>query len=332
MVLADQTSVVNSALNAINRQLTAALVVWHKRLGMRVVFTALMLAVIAGGGVFLNGTTFAHPKSEWLQVCLAAAILATVASLITAAMLYPLLRQGDLWLIDMAASLAGDSIDRLFMLGKLTELRSRETAGHNLRVTFYTLKFAEALGLSPEAAACATKGALVHDIGKFAVPDRILRKSGPLTAEERQEIEAHVPAGMAILMQSRFFNDALKVVAYHHEYFDGKGYPHGLQGESIPLEARIFALIDVFDALTSPRVYKQAIGIEEALATMSKGRGSHFDPILFDRFVELAPRLASQLPTDENVLIAMLTDHLTPYLDIFLLGRKLLNQKILSSQ
>lgn len=107
------------------------------------------------------------------------------------------------------------------------------------------------------------------------------------------------------------------------DQFDGIGYPRGLQGEAIPLAARIFALIDVFDALTSVRVYKPAISLEEALATMAQGRGAHFDPMLFDRFVELAPRLANQLPADENTLLAMLANRLTPYLDIFLLGRNL---------
>jgi HD-GYP domain-containing protein (c-di-GMP phosphodiesterase class II) len=104
-------------------------------------------------------------------------------------------------------------------------------------------------------------------------------------------------------------------VAAHHEQYDGKGYPLGMTAEAIPREARLFALVDVFDALTSARAYKPAYSVEQALATMANGRGSHFDPDMFDRFAQLAPSLAAQLPADGVSLTRLLMDRLSPYLD-----------------
>jgi putative nucleotidyltransferase with HDIG domain len=210
------------------------------------------------------------------------------------------------------------------MLGKLTELRDENTAGHNKRVTFYMVLFAEALGLSPEEVVRVAKSAFLHDIGKLVVPDRVLDKPGALTPEERVEMENHVLRGAEIVMESQLLSGAAPIVAAHHEHFDGSGYPKGLKGEDIPREARMFALVDVFDALTSPRVYKAALTIEESLNTMAGGRGSHFDPVLFDRFVELAPSFAKQLPKEEGALTTMLMRRLFPYLDCFLLGQSLI--------
>jgi putative nucleotidyltransferase with HDIG domain len=244
-----------------------------------------------------------------------AAGLAVTVSIITAAALYAVLRQREDWLLRAASTISHDNIDVLSLLGKLTELRDGETAGHNLRVTTYTLLFAEALGLPPKEIVRATKGALMHDVGKLAVSDRILGKPGPLTPEERVEMAEHVRFGLEIVGQSHILQEAASVVGNHHERYDGKGYPLGLSGEAIPREARLFALVDVFDALTSSRVYKPAFGIEAALATMASGRGSHFDPALFDRFKEMAPELAWRLPRDEAALTALLMDRLLPYLE-----------------
>jgi hypothetical protein len=128
-------------------------------------------------------------------------------------------------------------------------------------------------------------------------------------------MKQHVGYGLEIVSQSHFLQEAALVVGTHHEHYDGTGYPLGLKCEAIPREGRLFALVDVFDALTSARVYKPAIGVDEALATMAGGRGSHFDPALFDRFREMAPDLARRLPNDEAALTALLMDRLLPYLE-----------------
>ncbi|HEX8961726.1 MAG TPA: HD domain-containing phosphohydrolase, partial [Rhodocyclaceae bacterium] len=137
------------------------------------------------------------------------------------------------------------------------------------------------------------------------------------TQEERTAMEKHVRYGLGIVSQSHALQEATAVVGGHHEHYDGKGYPSGLKGEAIPREARLFALVDVFDALVSERVYKPALRVEEALATMAAGRGAHFDPVLFDRFVRLASGFVRQLPRDEASLTALLMDRLLPYLDRF---------------
>ena len=172
-----------------------------------------------------------------------------------------------------------------------------------------------------------SSGALLYDIGKLVIPDRVIGKSGTLTHEERKEMEKHVIRGLEIVDESELLNAAVNVVGFHHERYDGGGYPHGTQGEKIPLEARLFALIDVFDALTASRSYKPAFTVAEALDVMAKGRGSHFDPYLFDRFIEMAPNLDRKLPREESELKAMLLAELTPYLDVseisYLRGRLL---------
>jgi len=248
-------------------------------------------------------------------------MLAVAASAMGAAALYPVLHQRERWLLRAISTISHDNIDLLLVLSKLTELRNGETAGHSLRVTIYTLLFAEALGLPPERIAKIAKGALLHDVGKLAVPDNILNKPEVLTPDEFAEMTKHVHYGLEIIAQSVILQDAAPVVAAHHERYEGAGYPFGLAGEAIPYEARLFALVDVFDALTSTRVYKPAFSIEEALATMAEGRGSQFDPALFDRFVELAPDFARQLPQDEPALAARLMDQLIPYFKLFVLER-----------
>jgi putative nucleotidyltransferase with HDIG domain len=252
-----------------------------------------------------------------------AALVATTASIATGLGLYPVLRRRDRLLRRAVLAITASHYDLIAVLGKLTELRGGDTAGHNLRVTLYALLFAESLALPPEAVVRTVKGALLHDVGKLVVPDSVLRKPGPLTPEERAEMATHVVRGAAVVRQSRFLCEAVPIVAAHHEHFDGSGYPHGLKGDAIPREARLLALIDVFDALTSPRVYKPALGLAEALATMAAERGSHFDPELFDRFAAIAPGLLETVPADEAAQRAMLMQRMRPYLDRALLGQPL---------
>ena len=208
------------------------------------------------------------------------------------------------------------NVELLSLLGKLTELRGGDTAGHALRVTVYTILFSRALNLPLDVFLRAVEGALLHDVGKLVIPDRVIRKTGALTQEERREMEMHVLRGLEIIELSEMLSGATNVVGYHHEHYDGSGYPHGVQGEEIPLEARVFALIDVFDALTSSRAYKPAFTVAEALDTMTRERGSHFDPYLFDRFLEHAPAFAGRLAREESDLKAFLLGQLAPYLDV----------------
>jgi HD-GYP domain-containing protein (c-di-GMP phosphodiesterase class II) len=128
---------------------------------------------------------------------------------------------------------------------------------------------------------------MLHDIGKIGVPDQILNKPGILTPDERAEIEKHPDMGWEIVRQSPSLQGALKVIRYHHERIDGTGYPDHLAGNDIPLEARIAAVADVWDALTSDRAYRPAFAMDQALDVMMAARGSHFDPEPLDALLEL---------------------------------------------
>lgn len=312
--LSQQPSPAALATSWLERRMESVIATAQKRLRGRMMLTTLAAASMSGIGVFSYSSA---SGSAVMGGALEAAALTTAVSALTAAALYPILRLRNRWMGSATSTISRDNIDLLAVLGKLTELRDGETAGHNLRVTAYALLFAEALGLQPDEIVRATKGALLHDVGKLAIPDRILGKPGPLTTEERVEMSKHVGYGLEIVSQSHALQEATAVVGGHHEHYDGKGYPLGLKGEAIPREARLFALVDVFDALTSARVYKSALRVEEALAMMAAERGSHFDPDLFQRFARLAPGFVRQLPRDEASLTALLMDRLLPYLDRF---------------
>jgi len=304
----------------LDHQLVAVLANVRQRLRKHVIQTSLGTAFVSGICAF-SLSSLGSIGAWQISGAIGASMLAVAASVMSAAALYPVLRQRERWLLRAVSTITHDNVDLLSVLGKLTELRSGETAGHNLRVTVSTLLFAEALKLPPEEVLRTVKGALLHDVGKLAVPDRILGSPGRLTPDERKEMAKHVRYGLEIISQSQVLQDAAPVVSAHHERYDGTGYPSGLKGEAIPHEARLFALVDVFDALTSSRVYKPAYGVDEALAMMATGRGSHFDPALFDRFVELAPDFAQGLPQDEATLAVLLMDRILPYFELFVLKR-----------
>lgn len=172
-------------------------------------------------------------------------------------------------------------------LGVALEYRDLETAGHTERVTRLALRLAEALGLGEPALTHLRWGAYLHDLGKLAIPDAILKKPGKFTPEEWEQMKTHVTLGEAIARRLGFLPpEVLEVIRHHHERWDGGGYPDGLEGVDIPLLARIFALADIYDALTSERPYKRAWSPEEALAELERGAGRHFDPELAQIFVE----------------------------------------------
>lgn len=164
------------------------------------------------------------------------------------------------------------------------DLRDRETEGHSLRVTGMTLRLAEAAGLPEDDIARVRRGALLHDIGKMGVPDSILLKPGPLNADELAVMRQHPLHAYNMLAPIAYLRPALDIPYSHHERWDGTGYPNRLQGDQIPFAARLFAVIDVWDALTSDRPYRPAWSIEQSLAYLREQRGRHFDPLAVDLF------------------------------------------------
>lgn len=167
---------------------------------------------------------------------------------------------------------------------KALELRDHDTEGHSQRVTGLTLQLTREMGLDESQLSNIKRGALLHDIGKMAIPDYILQKKGRLTEEEWDKIKRHPEYAKQMLQDIHFLQDAVDIPIYHHERWDGSGYPQGLKGENIPLAARIFAVVDVWDALTSDRPYRKAWSEEAAYQHILKQSGSHFDPRVVSAF------------------------------------------------
>ncbi len=167
------------------------------------------------------------------------------------------------------------------------DLKDEETAGHSKRVTEMTVRLARQLGVPNDEVVHIQRGALLHDIGKMGIPDEILLKRGPLTDEEFEIMRQHPVYAYELLSPIEFLRPALHIPYSHHEKWDGSGYPQGLQGEQIPLAARIFAVVDVFDALTSDRPYRAAWPVGRAREFILEGKGTHFDPAVVDAFFEL---------------------------------------------
>jgi len=161
-------------------------------------------------------------------------------------------------------------------LSNAVEARDAYTGQHAERVAAYGMRIGRAVGLEVDPQ--TEFGFLLHDVGKVAVPDSILFKTGKLTAEEYALIERHPVIGSEILREVEFLAEAVQVVRHHHERWDGTGYPDGLRGEEIPLSARVFAVADALDALTTDRPYRPAVGFPEARAEIARGAGTQFDP------------------------------------------------------
>ncbi len=170
---------------------------------------------------------------------------------------------------------------------KALELRDEETEGHTQRVTELTLELARAMGIEEGNLTNIRRGALLHDIGKIGIPDSILLKPGPLDQAERKMIEKHPVFAREMLKKIEFLYPAMEIPSFHHERWDGKGYPAGLVGQEIPIAARIFAVIDVWDALTSDRPYRKAMPYEKAFAIIINDSGTHFDPEVVTAFSKL---------------------------------------------
>jgi HD-GYP domain-containing protein (c-di-GMP phosphodiesterase class II) len=170
---------------------------------------------------------------------------------------------------------------------KALELRDRETVGHAHRVIEMTLRVADRIGLRGETMQHIRRGALLHDIGKMGIPDSILLKPGPLTPAEWEIMRQHPVHAHEMLKTIDYLSPALEIPYCHHERWDGKGYPQGLMGNSIPLSARIFAVVDVWDALTSNRPYRYAWPEHQALEYISRESGRHFDPDVVKAFFGL---------------------------------------------
>lgn len=219
-----------------------------------------------------------HPDQEWLDFAEALAGQAVIA-IENAEMLEHMQRSNRELLQAYDSTIEGWS--------RALDYRDKETEGHSRRVTDLTVKIAKSIGISHEKLAHMRRGALLHDIGKLGVPDNILLKPGKLTDEEFEAIKKHTEIAFRVLSPIEFLRPALDIPYWHHEKWDGSGYPHGLKGEEIPLAARIFAVVDVWDALRSDRPYRAAWPVKKVIDYMKSESGKHFDPVILNIFVEL---------------------------------------------
>jgi response regulator RpfG family c-di-GMP phosphodiesterase len=166
------------------------------------------------------------------------------------------------------------------------EIRDRETQGHTQRVTQMTMRMARLMNFTEEQLCHIRRGALLHDIGKLGIPDEILHKPGPLTEQELNIMRTHTQIAHNLLSPIEYLKPALNIPSYHHEKWDGTGYPHKLKGEGIPLEARIFAIIDVYDAISHDRPYRKAWPKQKAIEYILAESGKHFDPNVVEIFIK----------------------------------------------
>jgi HD-GYP domain-containing protein (c-di-GMP phosphodiesterase class II)/methylmalonyl-CoA mutase cobalamin-binding subunit len=199
-----------------------------------------------------------------------------------------------------------ETVQRLSMA---VEFRDEDTGAHIERIGRFSVLLAEHIGMEPDFCERLRHAAPLHDVGKVAIPDAILLKPGPLTPEERAIVETHAEEGHRLVRgsSSSILDMAATIALSHQEKWDGSGYPRGLKGEKIPIEGRIVAVADVFDALTSDRVYRKAFPIEDAVQMMREQRGRHFDPVLLDAFMEVLGQnggdARAQLRSDPGALV-----------------------------
>jgi len=195
--------------------------------------------------------------------------------------------------------------DTLQALGAAIDLRDNETAGHSQRVCRYSLEMARALGWSDKQLGSLARGAYLHDIGKLGIPDGILLKPGPLTADDRKLMQQHAQMGFDLVKDIPFLADAAEIVLSHHERYDGGGYPRGLKGEEILLSARIFSVADTLDAITSDRPYRRASSFEAAREIIRHLSGSQFDPMVVSVFLGIPEDTWPAIATNQRQIAGL---------------------------
>jgi putative nucleotidyltransferase with HDIG domain len=265
----------------------------------------------AAGGIagYFEGVFLIDPDTlrRLHQDLIVTLLTALAAVLLTTLVIYPVVLSLNRDVMRFSRELLKGNIELMEVLGGAIAKRDSDTSVHNYRVTIYAVRLAEHVGLNAAQMRNLIAGAFLHDVGKIGISDTILLKPGRLDAEEFAVMKRHVAFGVDILKKSDWLQHARDVVEFHHEKYDGSGYPRGLKGEAIPLGARIFAIVDVFDALTSKRPYKEAMPLREAMAIVMGSAGSHFDPLLARHFEAIVGPLFEEVgAADEAGVEAML--------------------------
>jgi len=201
-----------------------------------------------------------------------------------------------------------NGLSAVYALVSAVEAKDPYIYGHSRKVNTYAVALAEAIGLSPNQVAMVSTAALLHDIGKIGIPDKVLNKKGKLNEEDWRAVKAHPKLGATIIKNIPHLVPCVNIVLYHHERWDGSGYPQGLIGEQIPIEARILAIADSFEAMTSVRPYRPALPLKEIIKQLKQGAGFQFDPKLVDAFIRIIEaglpgkmKIAQQDPSVDHI-------------------------------
>jgi putative nucleotidyltransferase with HDIG domain len=261
------------------------------------------------GFFIIDPATLARLRQDMvitLGIVLCAVLLTTIA-------FYPVMLALNRDVMRYSHDLLKGNIDLMETLGSAVAQRDSNTSLHNYRVTIYAVRLAEAAGLDKGSIRQLIAGAFLHDIGKIGISDTILLKPAKLSVDEFSTMKKHVILGVELLKKSPWLQRARDVVECHHERFDGSGYPAGLAADAIPIRARIFAIVDVFDALTSQRPYKEAFPFERTMSILHHESPGHFDLrllALFDSIIEpLYTEITQSQPGQIEARLRSLIDH-----------------------
>jgi len=222
-------------------------------------------------------------------------LIALISAFAASILFYPILLGLTRRSMTLSQSLLESNIEMMQTLGSAIAKRDSDTDSHNYRVALYTVRLAESMHRPNNEIMELITGAFLHDIGKIGISDQILLKPGKLTPDEFETMKLHVTLGEEIIAHNSWLLKARTIVGHHHEKFNGSGYPNGLKGHVIPFSARLFAVVDVFDALTSKRPYKPALPLAEATKIIDGERGRHFDPEIVEAFLLQAERLYDEI-------------------------------------
>ncbi|MFT5702645.1 MAG: HD-GYP domain-containing protein (c-di-GMP phosphodiesterase class II) [Desulforhopalus sp.] len=229
-----------------------------------------------------------------------AIMMALLVVIFTTVFIYPVVYKLYKKLIIRSSEVVTANTDILKSLGSAIAQRDSDTSAHNYRVTYNSVKLAEKLGKKPSLIRSLIKGAFLHDVGKIGISDSILLKPDQLTPEEFEIMKKHVVIGADIILNINWLQDALEIISFHHERYDGTGYLFGLKENKIPEVARMFAIADVFDALLTHRPYKEPFTFAKTMSILKAGSGTHFDPVFLKAFEQIAPTLYADIYVGEN--------------------------------
>ena len=268
-------------------------------------FVLVSTAVVDGNGnvgVYARGVFSVAPAEvvRMRRAIVRSSLIAAAIVLVVTALLYPVILRLTRRLADYSTHLLDANLETLSVLGSAIAKRDSDTDAHNYRVTLYSTRIGEAMGLSPADMRVLVKGSFLHDVGKLGIPDNILLKPGKLDQQEFTVMKTHVDKGADIVERSTWLKDGIEVVGYHHEKYAGGGYPRGIKGNEIPVTARIFAVSDVFDALTSHRPYKKPLTFEATIDILEQDSGTHFDPAVINAFGQVARELYNRYAGHEG--------------------------------